>query len=100
THLHTLSLHDALPILSYALNPPRAEVTSGYTVAPDVPADACGSQKRGVLEYWSVVVLAAPQKPLLHCSITPLPYGTARNFCRIRNSGYWGRSEEHTSELQ
>ncbi len=60
------------------------------TVARDVPVDACGNRKREELEYWSVAVVRVCQKPLLHHSIA-CPQGTARNFWRIRSSGYWGK---------
>ena len=74
-----------------ALNPPKAEATSVCTVAPDVPADACGNRRKGAMKYWSVEVLEHRQKTLLHHSTAPCHYGTARNFCRIRSSGYWGK---------
>src|SRR5947208_16124665 len=45
-------------------------------------------------EYWSMVVLAYWQRLRNHYFIAPslhLPYGTARNSCRIRSSGHWGK---------
>src|SRR5204863_8909147 len=48
----------------------------------------------GEEEYWSIGVLGNWQRLRNHYFIAPslhLLYGTARNFCRIRSSGYWGK---------
>jgi len=60
------------------------------TVARDVPVDACGNRKREESHYSITPLLHYSITPLLHYSIA-CPQGTARNFWRIRSSGYWGK---------
>src|SRR5207244_5345308 len=62
------------------------------TTVPDVPADGCGSRRR-VDRFWLRVDWQSRSGSINYQLPTnDFRQGTARNFCRIRNSGYWGKN--------
>src|SRR5207249_11267311 len=90
-HISTLSLHDALPISTAALNPssslrPPASVLATWAPGPE-----------GVNEvvYWEDIVTLAAQRLEGYGYTAPTTQDSTRG-----GNPFTGRSEEHTSELQ
>src|SRR5690606_41860702 len=92
THLHTLSLHDALPIWNFlsGTSKTNALCSSATTANPDPPG--------GGLWQW----LSIPRGPI--CGMRApnrRAYHDLQRMDQLRNVACQSaRSEEHTSELQ
>src|SRR3546814_1863636 len=84
TYLHTLSLHDAFPVVTVKVNWPCAVSPSGQTIVrlPERDSPAASASTGTV------------------ASSTCWPLDALRTNMRSEKPAGVGRSEEHTSELQ
>ena len=86
----TPSLHYSItPLLHYSITP-----LLHHSITPSLHHSITPSLHYSItplLHHSITPSLHHSITPLLHCSI-PLPYGAVRNFCRMRSSGYCGKT--------